>query len=245
MAKHLRAARFLDGFASAAKLGADGEQAFARARAEAGLIVRCPAFPDAANVLIFAEFGLGPRKYAAGQYGERLKFLVRDSPAHAARLIVLGRTVGLPAYDDLNLQAVTRGGRVMDYILGNKAVSNAPLTRSAMSPWRARPSRPRTSTMTTAKRASARRTAFALASIGLISKIASSATTRADTPRRPGPSSAKARFAAIPLPAGDYPATLEFLDASGRPLAGEDRPLTIHVGDPARDTVVFLSELKG
>src|SRR5690606_6231337 len=31
-------------------------------------------------------------------------------------------SVPLPAYDDLGHQATTRGGRVMDHILGNKAV---------------------------------------------------------------------------------------------------------------------------
>jgi hypothetical protein len=33
--------------------------------------------------------------------------------------------IPLPAYDDLGYQATTRGGRVMDHILGNKAVFKA------------------------------------------------------------------------------------------------------------------------
>ena len=37
----------------------------------------------------------------------------------------LRRIVLLPSYDDLGFQATTRGGRVMDYILGNKAAFKA------------------------------------------------------------------------------------------------------------------------
>ena len=235
---------FLDGFASV-KLGADGQEAYVRARAEAGGRA-LPVVDSAANVLIFAEFGLGPRKYAAGQYGERLKFLVRDSPAQAARLLIGGRTIDLPAYDDLNVQAATRGGRVMDYILGNKAVfkrttdavGDVALAASGVAAGDIYQDNGKRS-------AGAEDTAFALAAVGLISKITSSATRpRADT-RTWDNLPQRLSFAAIALPAGNYPATLEFLDASGQVLSGEVRPVTVQVNDPARATVVFLSELKG
>src|SRR5690606_13270939 len=74
--------------------------------------------------LVFAEFGYGPRKFAAGEHGEQLRFYTDDSPTRSARLVLdEGRTVvPLPAYDDLGYQATTRGGRVMDHILSNKAV---------------------------------------------------------------------------------------------------------------------------
>lgn len=43
-----------------------------------------------------------------------------------------GRTiVPLPAYDDLGFQATTRGGRVMDHILGRKAVFKAATNAAA------------------------------------------------------------------------------------------------------------------
>ena len=64
---------YLDGFASV-KLQADGADAWARAQARAGEAKPLPAYDPAANVLVFAEFGYGPRKIAAGEYGEKLRF---------------------------------------------------------------------------------------------------------------------------------------------------------------------------
>ena len=86
--------------------------------------------------------------------------------------------------------------------------------------------------------------AMALGAIGLISKIASAATTpNADT-RMWNNLPQRLSFAALRLPAGNHAATLEFFDAQGRRLAGLTQEVTIVVDDPARDTVVFLSELK-
>ena len=114
---------YLDGLATR-KLAGDGSDALARARASAQAQSR-PVPPDydaKANVLVFAEYGPGPLKYASGEYGELLKFTVDKSPVAFARLTVDGRTLELPPYDDVSWQATTRGGRVMDHILGNKAV---------------------------------------------------------------------------------------------------------------------------
>jgi hypothetical protein len=86
------------------------------------------------------------------------------------------------------------------------------------------------------------RLAIALGAVGLIGKIFSAATMpQADTrtwdnlPRY-------ISFTALELPAGEYPATLEFLDAGERRLEGLTRSLTITIGDPAHDTVTILSE---
>ena len=48
----------------------------------------------------------------------------------------------------------------------------------------------------------------------------------------------------LKLPAGAYPATLQFVDAQGEPVADLTRRFTLTVNDPAHDTVVILSELK-
>jgi len=48
--------------------------------------------------------------------------MTRLAPVGWVRLEVDGRTIELPALDDLHFQASTRGGRAMDYVLGNKAV---------------------------------------------------------------------------------------------------------------------------
>src|SRR5581483_4526465 len=114
---------YLDGLASL-KLHGDGSDALARAQRIAGERRPLPPYDPAANVLVFAEYGYGPRKYPGGQYGEQLRFLAPDSPTRAARLVLEdgARIVPLPGYDDVGYQATTRGGRVMDHILGNKAV---------------------------------------------------------------------------------------------------------------------------
>ena len=89
---------YLDGFASA-KLAGDGSDAFARAQANAkGKTL--PPYDPAANVLIFAEFGRGPRKYSGGEYGEQLKFFTKDSAAHSATLAVNGEIYNHKALEE-------------------------------------------------------------------------------------------------------------------------------------------------
>jgi len=232
---------YLDGLASA-KLGADGSDAFARA--EKNYHRKLPPYDPQANVLVFAEYGRGPRKYAGGEYGEQLRFMVEDSPAHSARLTVDRRAVALPPYDDLNFQATTRGGRVMDYILGNKAifkkttdrVGNVALVGAAVAAnniYRDDGT----------KSDNAESTAIALGIIGVGSKIFSAVTTpQADTrvwnnlPQR-------LSFAALRLPPGEHPATLEFFNSEGKRIERLTRQLTLSV-PPEGDSVIFLSELK-
>jgi len=203
---------YLDGLVSA-KLAADGSDAFARAQANAKNL-KLPAYDPAANVLIFAEYGTGPRKYGGGEYSEQLKFFVKNSAAHSATLNVNGQSVSLPAYDDLNFQATTRGGRVMDYILGGKAVfkrtTNTVGDVALIGAVIASNNRSRDGD----------RAAVALGAIGLIGKIASAATTpRADI-RMWDNLPQRLSFAALRLAPGDYPATLEFQDATGQTLRG-------------------------
>ncbi len=111
---------YLDGFATA-KLAGDGSDAYQRARKldKSGTL---PPYDTKANVLFFLEFGHGPEKYASGEHGEELRFRAGSSVAKRAVITIDNQTVTAPAYDDLTFQATTRGGRVMDHILGNKAV---------------------------------------------------------------------------------------------------------------------------
>ena len=226
---------YLDGLASA-KLAADGRDAFARAQANAKNKT-LPAYEPAANVLVFAEYGAGPRKYGGGEFGEQLKFFTKDSPAQSATLSVNGQTVRLPAYDDLNFQATTRGGRVMDHILGGKAVfkrntdvvGDVAFTGAVIA--------------ANQRGRDADNVALALGAVGLISKLASAATTpRADI-RMWDNLPQRLSFAAFRLAPGEYPATLEFQDASGRTLPARTQTLQLRVTATDRDTVVFLSEL--
>jgi len=110
---------YLEGLTTA-RLGGDGSDALARAAEHS--IRTLPPYDKSANVVVFAEYGSGPRKYAAGESGEELRFRTTDSRVRAARLTIDGQVYELPPWDDLNFQATTRGGRVMDYILDRKAV---------------------------------------------------------------------------------------------------------------------------
>jgi hypothetical protein len=239
---------YLDGLASA-KLDADGSDALARARAHAGEKVSLPDYNAAANVLIFAEYGNGPRKYAAGQNGEMLRFHTEDSPSRTARLVLQNgrRVIPLPAYDDLDYQATTRGGRVMDHILGNKAffknsanlAGDVAFAGSAIAGSQARHQERRGKDGDDASV-----TALGLGLLGVVSKVAAAATqTQADT-RQWENLPQRLSFAAVKLSPGNYTGKLEFLDREGTVLEQRTQRVNIAVGSDGRDTVVFLSELK-
>ncbi len=239
---------YLDGLASV-KLQADGRDAWARAQATAGDKLALPAYQPAANVLVFAEYGYGPRKVAAGQYGEMLRFHVEDSPSRSARLVLdQGKMiVPLPTYDDLGYQATTRGGRVMDHILGNKAffksgadvAGDVALAGAVIANDQARRRDRRGKDDDDAERA-----AVGLGILGVIGKIAAAATqTEADT-RQWNNLPQRLSFAALTLPPGEHVGRIEFLDREGHVLTQRTQRVSFTVGAEARDTVVFLSELK-
>ena len=234
---------YLDGLATA-KLGGDGSAAYARAQANTKLPL--PPYDRQANVLCFVEFGRGPLKYATGAYDEQLHFEITPSSTLSGMLTVDDRKVALPPYDDLDRQATTRGGRVMDYILHNKAVfksttgaaADAALAGAMVAQGAAEERRSRGQSG-----ASQEDTATALAAAGVITKVVSAATNpQADT-RTWDNLPQYLSFVALRLAPGPHRARLEFFDAQGRLLPSFSRNLTITVGDPARDTVVFLSEL--
>src|ERR1039458_501743 len=111
---------YLDGLATT-KLHGDGSDPVRRAGAVAKG-VNLPPYRPEANALFFVEFGPGPTKFASGEYGEELRFNTAPSPVGSAGLRVGGFRMPIAPTDDVGFQATTRGGRVMDHILGNKAV---------------------------------------------------------------------------------------------------------------------------
>ena len=249
---------YLEGFAST-RLAADGSDALARAEKNA----KHPLAPydPQANVLCFLEFGQGPRKIVAGQYGEQLRFQISQSPVRSAALSLGDQNLHFTPWDNLNFQAVTRGGRVMDYVLGNKAVfkrnaevvGDLALAGSAIAADNVYKEKKRVETDENGRKRvvtevekdqGAENTAIALGVIGIASKIFSSATqARADT-RTWDNLPQYLSFAALRLPPGEHPAILQFFDADGHAIEDLTRRVAITVADPARDTVVFLSELK-
>ncbi len=224
---------YLDALASA-HMKDDGSDALQRAQHNyTGML---PPFEPEANVLVFAEFGRGPKKYAGGEYEEELYFQPGSSLARNAVLRVAGQSVLIGAYDDVSFQATTRGGRVMDHILANKAVfkettdlvGDAALIGAGISAYQPREHRNDGLTV-------------GLAAVGLISKIASAATTPAADTRCWDNLPQGLGFAGLKLAPGQYPATVEFRAADGSIVS--TREFTLPVNPAPANTVLLLSEL--
>ena len=249
---------YLDGLASA-KLAADGSDALARAQKLTKNTL--PPYDPQSNVLCFVEFGRGPTKYAAGQNGELLRFRTESSRIRSATLTVGEQTVNFLPWDNLNYQAVTRGGRQMDHVLGNKAVfkqgadtvGNVALVGSAIAADNIYSEKRRVVTdekgrkrvvTETERNEGAQNAAIALGLVGIFSKLAAAATqTHADV-RMWDNLPQYLSFGAMRLPAGQHAALVQYYDANGQAVADLTRRLTLTVEDPAKDTVVILSELK-
>ena len=239
---------YLDGLASA-KLFADGSDAYARAQTHAGPSVTLPPYDPSANVLVFAEYGYGPRKYAAGEHGELLRFYTDDSPSRSARLVLDQgwKVFPLPAYDDLGFQATTRGGRVMDHILGNKAyfktganaAGDVALAGAVIAHDQARHRQRQGKDGDDANIA-----ALGLGILGVLGKVASAATQAQADLRQWNNLPQRLSFASLKLPPGQHSGRIEFLDRDGNVLEQRTQRVSISVGADDRDTVVFLSELK-
>ncbi len=110
---------YLEGLATTL-MGGDASADLTRAQANTKLPL--PPYDPYANVLCFVEYGRGPLKYATGLHQEQLRFETTPSQTHSAVLVVAGQKVTLPPYDDLDYQATTRGGRIMDYVVDDKGV---------------------------------------------------------------------------------------------------------------------------
>ncbi|HEU5122834.1 MAG TPA: hypothetical protein VFW05_02085 [Verrucomicrobiae bacterium] len=227
---------YLDGLATL-KLGGDGSDAFRRAEKESRLS-RLPPYNAQANVIFFLEFGLGPTKYAGGEYGEQLRFRDNPSPAKTATISVNGQKLTAGACDDLVFQATTRGGRVMDYVLGNKAVFKS--TTSAIGDVGIV-----SGALLATRRghnSAADEVGLGLLAAGLLSKVFSAATTPGADIRTWDNLPRYLTFATLALPAGAHAATIEFQDAAGRPLPNLTKQITINVPVDGKDKVVFVSD---
>ncbi len=227
---------YLDGLATT-KLAGDGTEALKRAKAAAKNI-NLPDYNPLANVLFILEYGPGPQKYGGGQYDEQLRFRTRGSPVLSAQLKT--GTVNLPVApcDDLNFQATTRGGRVMDHVLANKAVFKgttdkigdaAIITGAVLASGRH------------SRSSAADEVGLGLIAAGLISKMFSAATTPEADIRTWDNLPQFISFAALKLAPGDHVVSVEFNDASGRAQPNLTKTITVQVpGD--RDKVVFVSD---
>ncbi|MGA1606139.1 MAG: hypothetical protein ACO4CT_04085 [Planctomycetota bacterium] len=79
--------------------------------------------PSRGNLIVITESGLGPEKVAAGLHGSLAQLRPRPSQITGAEVFVDGKSVGRTTLlADLDYQASTRGGRVMEGIREGKAV---------------------------------------------------------------------------------------------------------------------------
>ncbi|HOP95930.1 MAG TPA: hypothetical protein PLK78_00650 [Verrucomicrobiota bacterium] len=226
---------YLEGLTSV-KLGEDGSDAFERA-VKASRLSQLPPYDPKANVLFLIEFGIGPTKYATGQYGEQLRFRENPSAPRTAAVTVGDQKLTAGACDDLYFQATTRGGRVMDHVLGNKAVFKSTtstlgdvgiISGAVLAGHRGRNS-------------AADEVGVGLLAAGLISKLFSSATTPAADTRTWDNLARYLTFAFLSLPPGEHAVTVEFMDAGGRLIPSLTKNITVNV-PVGRDKIVFVSD---
>jgi len=227
---------YLDGLASV-KLAGDGSDALKRAQASAKSL-KLPPYDPKANVLFFFEFGPGPTKFASGKYAEELRFHTGPSPVRSARFRVDSLNIPVAPTDDVCFQATTRGGRVMDHILGNKAVFK---TATDIAGDVGIVGGAATLLAGGGRNATVNEVGAGLLAVGILSKIISSATTPEADIRAWDNLPHYLSFASLPLPPGSHSATVEFLDAYGQPMAFLTRTITFDV-PPDKDKVIFVSD---
>ena len=222
---------YLDGFATT-KLAGDGSDAFKRAEASARG-AKPPAYDTSVNTLLFLDFGPGPIKYGGGEYKEQLRFRTSVSPVQSVQIKLDSQIVNVKAADDLNFQATTRGGRVMDYVLANKAVfkkTTSTIGDAAI-----------ISGAILAADDDHQTAGFALLAAGLFTKVISSATTpQADTRCW----EALPQFLALgqfKLDPGEHTATVDFLNSEGKVESKMSKQITFTVPED-RDAVVYVSD---
>jgi hypothetical protein len=233
---------YMDGLATA-KLSGDGSDAFKRAQALSKL-AKLPEYTPKANVIVFAEFGAGPRKYATGAYGQELRFRHGESPVKSAVLKTTGLTLPLAATDDLFYQATTRGGRVMDHILANKAVfksatdtaGDAAIISGAI-----------LAGTQQGRHNAGDEVGLGLLLAGVASKLFSAATNPTADTRCWDNLPQYLSFALLTMPPGQHTIAVEFLNAQGQILANLTKTLTVTIpeprlSEPPRDKVIFLSD---
>jgi hypothetical protein len=224
---------YLDGYISS-KLGGDATAAFQRAETNSHLW-KPPPFSPKANLLVFVDYGPGPTKFAAGEYREQLRFAGGKSPVVSAT-VRIGSAVGKAVpYDDLYFQASTRGGRVMDHVLANKAVfkkstdiaGTAGIVSGAV--------------LATSHDRDVQTAGLAVLGAGVVAKIFSSATTPQADVRTWDNLPLYLSFVAFEVPPGQHQVTVDFLDDKSRALPALKRTLTVNV-PPDREKVIYVSD---
>lgn len=223
---------YLDGLATA-KLAGDGSDADKRAR-KLDRTHMLPGCDPKANVLLFLDFGQGPMKYATGQHAEELRFREGFSRVHKASVTMDNRACTAPAFDDLYYQATTRGGRVMDHILGNKAVFKDATAVAGVA-----------GIISGAALMQNRDTAgigAGLLALGVLSEVVSAATIPEADTRAWDNLPQYLSFVALTASPGQHTLRVDFQDGFGGTIAGLTKTINLNIPPGSRDSVIYISD---
>lgn len=229
---------YLDGLATV-KLGGEAKDEFERATKNARGASKPPGYNKNANVLLFMEFGRGPKKFASGAHAEQLRFREEPTVTRSVNLRVDSQQYTLVPYDDLQWQATTRGGREMDHILANKAVfkdvtKGVAIAGGVTSFMLADPNQ-------IARRGYPGEAALIAGGVAAVAGILT-ATTKTEADIRAWDNLPRyLSFAPLQLPPGDHTIAVDFLDAGGRAVTTKNLKITVPANAP-KDTVLFVSE---
>jgi hypothetical protein len=225
---------YLDGYITS-RLGSDGADAIRRAETNAHLW-KPPAFDSKANLLVFVDYGPPPTKFATGEYKEQLRFAGGRSQVVSAS-VKLGEASGKAVpYDDLFYQASTRGGRVMDHVLANKAVfkksTDVAGTVGLISG----------AVMATSGNRDVQTAGLAVMGAGLVTKLFSAATTPQADIRTWDNLPLYLSFVAFEVSPGSHTLTVDFLDDQSRVVAGQTKTVTVTIAEGTQQKVIYVSD---
>ncbi len=190
---------------------------------------------DNPNVIFIFEFGKGPRKFRTGSYGEELKFRDGSSGVNSIRITLPdGQALVAGPMDNLSWQAKTRGGRLMDHVLGRKAVfkrATSDIGDAAIM-----------SGVILGAETKHDQTALTVAAVGILSKLISAAAQpQADTRDW---SNLPQHLSVLParLPPGEYETRVQFFDQGAQPIPALTKTVSLAINPGAKPLAVFISE---
>ena len=190
---------------------------------------------DSPNLIVVVEFGRGPRKSRSGVYGEELKIVEGSSRVNSVRATLsTGPVLAAGPMDNLSWQARTRGGRIMDHVLGRKAVfkrTTSDLGDAAIM-----------SGIILGSETKHDQTALTVAGIGILSKLISAAATPEADVRQWDTLPQHLTIIPMRVPTGPQEAVIQFYDNQGSLISGLTKTAEINVGNRREPLVLFISE---
>ncbi len=219
-----------------ARLGvSDSDIPLAQARKNS--LADLPPLSTPFNVLVVAEFGKAPIKYATGKYKEQLRFKPGGADVSFAAVVHAESVLLVPYVDDLAYQSMTQGGRLIDFILKGKAHF-----KSEASSWKDAGY----SDFLNSSRAGSSETDVLAGALGLVigtvAHVVEAASNPAADTRTWDNLPGYLGFRLLRLPPGEQTLQVQFLDQNGRVIPGDSLVTTIQAPGSNQLAVVYASE---